>query len=168
MAFQLKKEYLRCAFHATHMISSKVIKYKYSVKVAVNMSYILTSPHPVWQKQAMLSKQASHNISPSSIDHRNYFQTSKGFVTLIIWKVNRILTHCGVAYESVYSLARDHVTRVCIYLCQIYCILYKSMTWIQGNNTNSHSENEYCTWKYFNIKRIFHRSGASQIIDLKI
>ncbi len=47
-----------------------------------------------------------------SKDHRNYFQTSKGHVTEIIWKVNRIPTHYGVAYESVHSLARGHVISV--------------------------------------------------------
>ncbi len=47
-------------------------------------------------------------------DHQNYFQTSKGHMTWIIQKVNRIPTHCGVAYENVNSLARGHVSRVCI------------------------------------------------------
>ncbi len=42
-----------------------------------------------------------------------YFHTSKGHVTRIIKKVNRIPTHCGVAYESVRSLARGHMIRVC-------------------------------------------------------
>ncbi len=32
-------------------------------------------------------------------------------MTWIIWKVNRIPMHYGVAYKSVYSLARDHVIR---------------------------------------------------------
>ncbi len=36
-------------------------------------------------------------------------------MTWIIKKVNRIPTHCGVAYESVRSLARDHMIRVCYY-----------------------------------------------------
>ncbi len=31
-----------------------------------------------------------------------------------IKKVNRIPTHCGVVYESVRSLARGHIVRVCI------------------------------------------------------
>ncbi len=44
--------------------------------------------------------------SHSSIDHWNYFHTSKGHVTWIVWNVNRIPMHCGVAYESVHSLAR--------------------------------------------------------------
>ncbi len=48
----------------------------------------------------------------SSIDHRNEFQISKGHVTWIKEKVNRIPTHCGVTYESVHSLARGHVIRV--------------------------------------------------------
>ncbi len=48
----------------------------------------------------------------SSIDHRTYFQTSKGHVTWIIWKVNSIPTHCGLAYESIHSLARGHMIRV--------------------------------------------------------
>ncbi len=47
-----------------------------------------------------------------SICHWTYFHTSKGHVTWIIQKVNRILTHCGVAYESVRSLSRGHVIRV--------------------------------------------------------
>ncbi len=38
-----------------------------------------------------------------------YFSTSKGCVTWIIQKVNRIPTHCGVAYDSVRSLARGHM-----------------------------------------------------------
>ncbi len=33
-------------------------------------------------------------------------------MTLIIKKVNRIPTHCGVAYECARSLARGHVIRV--------------------------------------------------------
>ncbi len=44
-----------------------------------------------------------------SICHRTYFHTSKGHVIWIIKKVNRISTDCGVAYESVRSLARGHV-----------------------------------------------------------
>ncbi len=47
-----------------------------------------------------------------SICHRTYFHTSKGHVTCIIKKVNKITPHCGVAYESVCSLARGHVIRV--------------------------------------------------------
>ncbi len=43
-------------------------------------------------------------INPhSSIDHWNYFQTSKGHVTGIILKVNRILTHCGMPYKRIHS-----------------------------------------------------------------
>ncbi len=48
----------------------------------------------------------------SCICHQNYFQTSKVYMTWIIWKVNRIPMHCGAAYESVLSLARSHVIRV--------------------------------------------------------
>ncbi len=48
-----------------------------------------------------------------SICHWTYFHTSKGHVIWIIKKVNRIPTHCGVAYESVHSLSRGHVIRVC-------------------------------------------------------
>ncbi len=44
-----------------------------------------------------------------SICQRTYFHTSKGHMTWIINKVNRIPTHCGVAYESVRSLARGHL-----------------------------------------------------------
>ncbi len=44
-----------------------------------------------------------------SFRHRTHLHTSKGHVTWIIKKVNSILTHCGVAYESARSLARDHV-----------------------------------------------------------
>ncbi len=47
-----------------------------------------------------------------SICHRTYFHTSKGHVTWIIKNVNRIPTHCGVAYESVGLLARGHVIRI--------------------------------------------------------
>ncbi len=47
-----------------------------------------------------------------SISHITYFHISKVHMTLIIKKVNRIPTHCGVAYESVPSLARGHVIRV--------------------------------------------------------
>ncbi len=49
----------------------------------------------------------------SSIERHNYFQTSNGNMTWIIQNVNRILTHCGVAYESVHSLVRGHVIRAC-------------------------------------------------------
>ncbi len=51
-------------------------------------------------------------VEHSSLDHRTYFQTSKGHVTWIIWKVNRIPMHCGVVYESVHLLARGHVIRM--------------------------------------------------------
>ncbi len=51
-------------------------------------------------------------LTYSSIDNRNYFLTSKGHVTWIIKKVNRIPTYGGVAYESVHLLARGHVTTV--------------------------------------------------------
>ncbi len=51
-------------------------------------------------------------VEHSSLDHRTYFQTSKGHVTWIIWKVNRIHMHCGVVYESVHLLARGHVIRM--------------------------------------------------------
>ncbi len=44
------------------------------------------------------------------------FQTSKGHVTWIIKKVNTIPMHCGVAYESLLSLARGHVIRVSKYV----------------------------------------------------
>ncbi len=54
-----------------------------------------------------------------SICHRTYFHTSKGHVTWIIKKVNRIPTHCGVANESVHSLARGHVIRVWIKLLEL-------------------------------------------------
>ncbi len=47
-----------------------------------------------------------------SICHWIYFHTSKGHIAWIIKKVNRIPTHCGVAYESVRSLARGHMIRV--------------------------------------------------------
>ncbi len=59
----------------------------------------------------------------SSINHRNYFQTSKGHMTWIILKVNRIPTHCGVAYECVHSFSRGHVIRVCVKSAQIYGLL---------------------------------------------
>ncbi len=48
-----------------------------------------------------------------SMDNQNYFQTSKGYMTLIMEKVKSIPVHCGVAYESVHLLARSHVIRVC-------------------------------------------------------
>ncbi len=58
-----------------------------------------------------------HQCQPkrhSSIDQRNYFQTSKVHMTWIIQKVNNIPMHCGVAYENVHSLARCHLIRVCL------------------------------------------------------
>ncbi len=54
------------------------------------------------------------------ICHLTYFQTSKGHVTWIIKKVNRIPMHCGVAYESVCSFARGHVVRVWLWVLSIY------------------------------------------------
>ncbi len=48
-----------------------------------------------------------------SICHWTYFHTSKGHMTWVIKNVNRFPMHCGVAYESVCVLARDHVIRVC-------------------------------------------------------
>ncbi len=55
----------------------------------------------------------------SSIDHRNYFQTSKDHVIIEIG--NNIPTHWIVAYESVHSLARGHVIRMgqCAMQCQL-------------------------------------------------
>ncbi len=53
-----------------------------------------------------------HGQTHSSIDHRNYFQTSKIDVSCIMWKVNIIPTYCGVAYDNVHSLARGHVIQV--------------------------------------------------------
>ncbi len=71
-----------------------------------------------------------NNIQPSSvvflhwtlpsIFHQTYLHTSKGHVTWIIKKVNKIPTHCGVAYDSVRSLARDHVIRVWASACACY------------------------------------------------
>ncbi len=40
------------------------------------------------------------------------YHTSKGHVTWIIKKFNRIPTHYGLSYKSVHSLARGHVIRV--------------------------------------------------------
>ncbi len=47
-------------------------------------------------------------------------------MTWIIKKVNRIPTHCGVAYESVRSLARGPVIRVC--KTTSVCVLCGNMT----------------------------------------
>ncbi len=47
-----------------------------------------------------------------NIFHHTYFHTSNGHMTWIIKKVSRIPTHCGVACESICSLARGHVIRV--------------------------------------------------------
>ncbi len=54
---------------------------------------------------------------------RSFFQTSKGHVTWIIKKVNRIPTRCGVAYQSVHSLARGHVIRVYVHTAADMCKL---------------------------------------------
>ncbi len=54
-------------------------------------------------------------MSTLNLDHQNYFQTSKGHVTgLYIESLNifSIPTHGGVAYKSIYSLARGHMIRV--------------------------------------------------------
>ncbi len=40
-----------------------------------------------------------HRYTHSSIDHWNYYQTSKGHMTWIIQKVNRIPMHFGMSYE---------------------------------------------------------------------
>ncbi len=47
-----------------------------------------------------------------SICHQTYIHTSKGHVIWFIKKVNRIPTHCRVAYKSIFSLARGHMIRV--------------------------------------------------------
>ncbi len=66
-----------------------------------------------------------HNISHGNKTHSlrtngpTSFRTSKGHVTWIIKKFNKISTHCGVAYESVCSLARGHVIR---WWCQQWLI----------------------------------------------
>ncbi len=83
-------------------------------KHASNMWY---SKH-IWMKCVYKHSTPSGNsqfhieLLPS-ICHRIYFHTSKGHMTWIIKKVNRIPTHCGVAYESVHSLARGHMIHVC-------------------------------------------------------
>ncbi len=59
-----------------------------------------------------------------SICHRTYFHTSNGHVTWIIKKINRIPMHCRVAYESVHSLDRGHVIRVCYYSHTFSLIIY--------------------------------------------
>ncbi len=52
------------------------------------------------------------------------FHILKGHVTLIMRKVNRIPMHCGVAYESVCSLASGHLIRVCIIYAELTLLLY--------------------------------------------
>ncbi len=77
-------------------------------------------PHlPRW----LVSGAGVHPVHPSlivflcwtlpSICHQTYFHYSKGHVTWIIKKVNKIPTHCVVVYESVCSLVWGHVIRVC-------------------------------------------------------
>ncbi len=70
-----------------------------------------------------------------SICHWTYFHTSKGHVTWIIKKVNRIPTHCGVANESVCSLARGHVIRVwyniCLSIVSYWCLSANSLIIVQ-------------------------------------
>ncbi len=68
-------------------------------------------PHSIWSHPSLV--MFLHWTLPS-ICHLTYIHTSKGHMTGIIKKVNRIPTHCGVANESVRSLARGHVIRVCI------------------------------------------------------
>ncbi len=48
----------------------------------------------------------------SCINHQNYFQTSKGHITWVIYKVNRIPMHCGVGYERVHFLDRGQTLGV--------------------------------------------------------
>ncbi len=80
-----------------------------------------------------------HSAFPS-ICHRTYFQTSKGHVTWIIKKANRIPTHCGVAYESFRSLARGHVIRVCvcisILLVQVFAAQTPRVWWSVHEDTH--------------------------------
>ncbi len=63
-----------------------------------NYTFIM-SEHVGRIHNKMLDFDSNSKMVHSSIDHRNYFQTSKGHVTWIIQKVNRIPAHCGVAYE---------------------------------------------------------------------
>ncbi len=61
-----------------------------------------------------------------SIEHRNYFQTSKGHMTWIIWKINSIPTHYGVAYESVpsHAIVWGHMNRVWVVIFEIFSCIY--------------------------------------------
>ncbi len=86
-----------------------------------------------------------------SICHRTYFHTSKGHVTWIIKKVNIIPMHCGVACESVCSLARGHVIRVCRHLVKnisavdmyFYCHSALKLIWYTRHSVICHHPNEY-------------------------
>ncbi len=99
--------------HTTHSFGFLLITGK------SGMQYISCRSPPVPNYFCNKSEHTLHSIRyctlHSSIDHRNYFQTSNCHVTWIIKKVNSIPMHCGVAYESVHSLARGHVIRVCGY-----------------------------------------------------
>ncbi len=75
----------------------------------------LLSLYPPWCCQQVFSHPSLVVFLPwtlPNICHRAYLQTSKGHVTWIIKKANRIPTHYGVAYESVCSLARGHVIKL--------------------------------------------------------
>ncbi len=113
-------------------------------------STILISSSDMWNLgQTSPSSMRSSSVvflrwTEPSICHRTYFYTSKGHVTWIIKKVNRIPTHCGVAYESVCSLARGHMIRVCqecsTNICDYNYDFLCHFT-IKGENTT-------CMWEY--------------------
>ncbi len=103
-----------------------------------------------------------------SICHWTYFHTSKDHMTWIIKKVNRIPTHCGVAYESVCLLARGHVIGVWFcYIDSLLQILKLSITWhLQGcyfllikflylfqdtNHKLFHIKPSFCDCKFFRM-----------------
>ncbi len=99
------------------------------------------------------------------ICHWTYFHISKGHVTWNIKKVNRIPTHCGVAYESVHSLARSHVIEVCVWtwkkyvLVEIWKRVYASVgqfvsVWLivlYVTLNMEPQEHEHCTRRYLEI-----------------
>ncbi len=65
-------------------------------------------------------------------------------MTWIIKKVNRIPTHCGVAYESVHSHSRGHVIRVCqdpyvLVLPQKHYTVERMSRWIYTTTSTRHT-----------------------------
>ncbi len=123
LAFYFGREYVM----VSNIMLQKSMTRADRIELVCNTGNSLMSPSD-WAIYDQLGIQAVYHCSPvvflrwtlPSICHRTYFHTSRGHMTWIIKNVNRIPTHCGVAYESICSLARGHVIGVWWYMAVLY------------------------------------------------